>query len=149
MPASPRLGLKDAGFTEGGFKPAHFPLVAAWNGGRVYLADGGGLNVIDLLDPDHPRLLRKDRLARPAIDAVVAGNELDVLRAGPHPAVLRYRLDVSGLPTPAADWSLPAGSRPAAIARHDAHRADTLITEHERGFQIVPASEFSAISKQP
>jgi hypothetical protein len=140
-----QLGLKDAGFTEGGFKPSHFPLVAAWNGGRVYLADGGGLNVIDLLDPDHPRLLQKDRSPRPAIDAVVAGDELDVLRAGAHPAVLRYRLDGSGLPTPAADWSLPAGSRPAAIARHS---ADALVTEHERGFQIVPASEFSTISKQ-
>jgi hypothetical protein len=144
-----QLGLKDAGFTEGGFKPSHFPLVAAWNGSRVYLADGGGLNVIDLLDPDHPSLLQQDRHARPAIDAVVAvvaGGELDVLRAGPHPAVLRYRLDGSGLPMPAASWSLPAGNRPAAIARHG---AEALVTEHERGFQVVKPGEFSTISKQP
>jgi hypothetical protein len=133
-----QLGLKDAGFTGGGFKPSHFPLVAAWNGNRVYVADGGGLSVIDLADPDHPRLVLQDPQPRPAIDAIVAGGELDVLRAGPHPAVLRYRLDGSGLPRLAARWSLPAGRRPAAVARHG---ADALITEHERGFQITTISQ--------
>jgi hypothetical protein len=141
-----QLGLKDAGFTEGGFKPSHFPLVAAWNGDRVYLADGGGLNVIDVFDPDHPSLLQQDRHAGPGIDAIVAGGQLDVLRAGPHPAVLRYRLDGSGLPAPAVSWSLPAGSRPAAIARHG---VDTLVTEHERGFQIVPPGAFSTVFNRP
>ncbi|HEX3129199.1 MAG TPA: hypothetical protein VH394_17830 [Thermoanaerobaculia bacterium] len=140
LKARGQLGLKNAGFTEGGFKPAHFPLTAAWNGDRVYVADGGGMNVIDLADPDHPRLLQRDRRAQPAIDAIVSGGELDVLRAGPHPAVLRYRLDGSGLPTLAAGWSLPSGSRPAAVARHG---ADVLITEHERGLQVVAPADLS------
>jgi len=125
LKALSRLGLKDAGFTAGGFKPAHFPLIAVWRGNRVYLADGGGLGVVDVSDPRKPRILLRDRRPRPAMDVVVSGAELDVLRAGSDPAVLRYRLDGSGLPTLTASRSLPSGSRPAAIARSG---SNTLIT---------------------
>src|SRR5918996_2539859 len=102
-----QLALKEAGFTTGGFKPAHFPLVAAWRGDQVYLADGGGLEVIDVSDPRQPHLLLRDRQPQPAMDVVVAGSELDVLRAGSHPAVFRYRLDNSGLPARTGGWRLP------------------------------------------
>ncbi|HXT21608.1 MAG TPA: hypothetical protein VN923_12730, partial [Thermoanaerobaculia bacterium] len=57
------LPLRHAGFTRGGFKPAHFPLVTAWRGDRVYVVDGGGLAVIDVADPAHPRELLRDRWA--------------------------------------------------------------------------------------
>ncbi|HYU35831.1 MAG TPA: hypothetical protein VEW48_27050, partial [Thermoanaerobaculia bacterium] len=138
-----QLGLKDAGFTTGGFKPAHFPLVAAWRGDRVYLADGGGLGVIDAADPRQPRLLVRDRWPQPAIDVTVSGEELDVLRAGSQPAVVRYRLDGSGLPAPIGIWTLPAGHHPAAIARSG---VNVLITQHERGWQTVPPTDFSPLS---
>ncbi len=140
-----QLPLKEAGFTTGGFKPAHFPLVAAWRGDRVYLADGGGLGVIDVSDPRQPRLLRQDRQAQPAMDVVVSGDGLDVLRAGSQPTVVRYRLDGSGQPAPAGIWNLPAGSRPAAIARSG---EDTWITLHERGWQTVPPREFSSLQRR-
>jgi len=135
-----QLGLKDAGFTTGGFKPAHFPLVAAWRGDRVYLADGSGLEVADVADPRQPRLLVRERRPQPAMDVAVSGGELDVLRAGAHPAVIRYRLDGSGLPSLAGSWNLPAGSRPAAIARNG---VNVLITRHESGWQTVPPTDFS------
>jgi LVIVD repeat-containing protein len=142
-----QIPLKDAGFTAGGYKPAHFPLVAAWRGDRVYLAEGGGLDVIDVSNPDQPRLLQRDRRPQPAMDVALSGDELDVLRAGSQPAVLRYRLDGSGLPSPAGLWSFPAGSRPAAIARHG---ADVLITRLAGGWQTVPPSGFSpSFSHQP
>jgi hypothetical protein len=133
-----QLGLKDAGFTTGGFKPAHFPLIAAWRGDRVYLADGGGLGVIDVSNPGRPRLLARDRRPHPAMDVVVFGRELDVLRAGSQPALFRYRLDGSGLPTPAGTWSLPAGIRPASVARNS---SNTLITQHENGWQFLPIDQ--------
>jgi len=138
-----RLPLRDAGFTAGGFKPAHFPLVAAWRGDRVYVADGGGLAVVDASDPAHPRLLRRDPLPRPAIDVVVADGELDVLRAGNAPAVVRYRLDADGTPVAAAIWKLAAGDRPAAIARHG---ADLVATRHGGGWTIVPRTAFAALA---
>jgi hypothetical protein len=129
-----RLPLKDAGFTAGGFKPAHFPLVVAWRGDRVYVAEGGGLDVIDLSAPTQPRLLLHDRRPQPAIDVVVAGDELDVLRAGAQAAVFRYRLDGSGLPTPAGSSNLPAGRHPAAIARHG---ENLLITDRSQSTLMV------------
>lgn len=138
-----RLPLRDAGFTRGGFKPAHFPLVAAWRGDRVYVAHGGGLAVVDATDPAHPRLLRRDPLPRPAIDIVVAGVELDVLHAGDEPAVIRYRLDANGLPVAAAIWKLRAGDRPAAIARHG---AELIATRHEGGWTIVQRTAFAALA---
>jgi hypothetical protein len=137
-----QLRLKDAGFTAGGFKPGHFPLVAAWRGDRVYVADGGGLEVVDASNPAHPRRLAYLRQPRPAMDVAVEGDELDVVRAGSRPAVLRFHLDGRGLPTPSGSWALPAGSRPAAIARHG---GDLLISLHERGWQIVPPGKFSPI----
>jgi hypothetical protein len=135
-----QLALKAAGFTAGGYKPAHFPLVTAWRGDRVFLADGGGLSVIDVWNPSQPRLLRRDQESRPAMDVALSGDEIDVVRAGKHPAVVRYRLDGSGLPAPAGVWRLPAVSHPAAIARHG---ADLLITQLEGGFQTVPPGRFS------
>jgi hypothetical protein len=138
-----RLPLRDAGFTSGGFKPAHFPLVAAWRGDRVYVADGGGLAVLDAANPAQTRLLRRDPLPGPAIDVAVADDELDVLRAGNAPAVVRYRLDADGTPIAAAIWRLAAGDRPAAIARHG---ADLVATRHEGGWTIVLRTAFAALA---
>jgi hypothetical protein len=129
-----QLRLQDAGFTAGGFKPAHFPLVAAWRGDRVYFADGGGLGVVDVSDPTRPRLLARDREARPAMDVAVSGDELDVVRAGPRPAVLRFHLDASGRPTPSRIWKLPAGSQPGAIAQTG---SGLLVSLRERGWQLL------------
>ena len=137
-----QLRLKDAGFTAGGFKPGHFPLVAAWRGDRVYVADGGGLEVVDVSKPAQPRQLALLRQPRPAMDVAVEGDELDIVRAGSRPEVFRFHLDGRGLPTPSGSWALPAGSRPAAIARHG---GDLLISLHERGWQIVPPGRFSPI----
>ncbi|MFL6237417.1 MAG: hypothetical protein ACJ76N_30130 [Thermoanaerobaculia bacterium] len=141
-----QLRLQDAGFTAGGFKPAHFPLVTAWRGDRVYVADGGGLAVIDVSDPRRPRLLRRDRHPQPAMDLVVSGGELDVLRAGSRPALIRYRLDESGMPSPAGMYQIPAGSRPAAIARDG---ANVLITQLEGDWQTVPPSKLSPLQPDP
>jgi LVIVD repeat-containing protein len=137
-----QLRLEDAGFTAGGYQPAHFPLVAAWRGDRVYVAAGGGLAVIDASDPRQPRLLRRDRRPRPAMDMVVSGGELDVLRAGSRPALFRYRLDESDMPAPSGMYQIPAGSRPAAIARAG---ANVLITRLEGNWQIVPPGKLSPL----
>lgn len=137
-----QVELREAGFTRGGFKPARFPLVGAWRGDRLYVADGGGLAAIDVADPRRPRLLFRDRRARPAIDLVVAGDELDVVRAGSRPAVLRYRLDGAGRPTASGSWSPPAGTAIASIARHG---EDLVVARHELGWQKVRRSELAPI----
>jgi hypothetical protein len=140
-----RMRLGNAGFTRGGYKPAHFPMVAAWQGDRVYLADGGGLTVIDASDPRHPRLLSQDRRAQPAMDLAVAGNTLVVAVAGDTPSLLRYRLVRSGMPALVSNWRLPAHTRPAAIAIDG---DNSLIALHERGWRSVPFNAFATVPTQ-
>jgi hypothetical protein len=140
-----QLDLREAGFTPGGYKPAHFPLVTVWRGDRLYLADGGGLAVVDLSDPRQPRTVFRDRSPRPAIDLVVDGDELDVARGGRRPAVVRFRLDGAGLPSAVGIWGLPEGGRVAAIARSG---ADLIVTEHERGWRKVGREELSEIRQK-
>jgi hypothetical protein len=140
--------LHDAGFTEGGYKPAHFPLVAAWRGDQLHVAEGGGLSVIDASDPAAPRLVVREAGPAPAMDLALAEGELDVLRAGPAPALFRFRLDASsGLPRLAGRWSLPSGSLPAALARRG---PDALISRRGGGLLVVPRSQLSIVrSVQP
>jgi hypothetical protein len=140
-----QLELRDAGFTADGFHPAHFPLVAAWRGERIYVADGGGLSVVDVSAPERPRILLRDRRAGPASDLALAGDELDVARAGARPAVLRYRLDAAGYPAATGIWSPPVGSRLAAIARHG---PALVATRHEQGWRMVDRGEFDRWKEQ-
>jgi hypothetical protein len=130
-----RIRLPEAGFTAGGFHPAHFPLVARWDRDRLYVAAGGGLSVIDASDPAHPRLLHQDRRAAPATDLSLDGGELEVLRAGPEPALVRYRLGPSGLPALIAPRRLRAGALPGALARFG---SGTLLTRLDGGWRLVP-----------
>lgn len=131
-----QVRLRAAGFTEGGYKPAHFPLVAAWRGDRLYVAEGGGLSVIDASDPAAPRLLVRKAGPAPAMDLALAEGELDVLRAGPAPALFRFRLDASsGLPRFAGRRSLPSGSLPAALARRG---PEALISRRGGDLLVVP-----------
>ena len=71
---------------------------------------------------------------------MVSGDEVDVARAGQQPAVLRYGLDASGLPTLLGIWQ--SGDAPVSIARHG---AVLLVARHEGGWQHVPATEFRSI----
>jgi len=135
-----RVDLRDAGFTEGGFKPAHFPLVAAWGRNHVYVADGGGLHVIDATDPRHPRLLTHDRRALPAIDVARSDDALYVLRAGTRPALLRYRLDRLGQLTFAGQRPLPIDTPPAAVA---ANHEQVLVTKRSGGWTLLPVASLT------
>lgn len=135
-----RVDLKDAGFTEGGFKPAHFPLVAVWGRHHLYVADGGGLHVIDATDPHRPRLLSHDRRAQPAIDVARFEDALYVLRAGSQPALLRYRLDRLGQPTLAGQQPLPIDTPPAAVA---ANPEQVLVTKRNGGWTLLPVASLA------
>ncbi len=138
-----QLELSDAGFTEGGFKPAHFPIVSAWRRNALYLAHGGGLDTVvaDALSP--PRFLAHDHSASPAMDVVTVGEKLYVLRAGNQPAILRYRLDASGLPT-------LEGQLPVSTSRHLASIAGLgprlLLVNQQTGSQVIPANIFIPVT---
>jgi len=119
-PAPHLLGfvpLRAAGFSAGGYKPARFPLVAAWQANRVYVAHGGGLAVIDASHAEAPRLIGIDPQSRPAIDVAVCDETLAVLRAGRRPALLRYRATSGNdMPRRIDVTPFPDGSEPGALA---------------------------------
>ena len=109
--------LRAAGFSAGGYKPAHFPLVPAWQANRVYVAHGGGLAVIDATHPEAPRLIGIDPESRPAIDVAICNATLVVLRAGRRPALLRYRVAPGNdMPRRIDVTPFPDDSEPGALA---------------------------------
>ena len=141
-----RLRLRNAGFTAGGYKPAHFPLAATWRGDLVYLAYGGGLDVIDAVDARHPQLRYHDPRPQPAIDVSTSADVLSIASAGAHPAVFRYRLDAAGVPALVGTWHPPNKARPAAIASAGNR---TWITLHESQWRVLSSDDFSPIPPQP
>lgn len=138
--AASRIDLPAAGFTTGGFKPAHFPIATAWRGNLAFVAAGGGLTVIDAADPRRARIVLEDSTAAPALDVVTQGTELDVLRAGAFPAVLRYRLDATAAPSLIGVATLPPDHLPAALARHG---ADVVVTSRGQAWRVLSPDDFS------
>jgi hypothetical protein len=136
------VDLPEAGFTQGGYKPSHFPLNCAWVGDRLYVAHGGGLTVVNAVDPTHPKVLVEDRQAAPAMDIAIASHTLDVLRAGEHSAILRYRLDPVALPVLQAIYPLPSADQPNAIASDENL---TLVTLRRKGLKVLAPTDFSPI----
>lgn len=144
-----QLELPGAGFTAGGFKPAHFPLVARWLGDRLYVAHGGGLDVVAASDHDTPRLLAHDDRAAPAMDLIVQGRQLFVLRAGAEPALLRYALDAPGRPQRLTVQRLPANAHPAALVVRD---QQVFLIDQRNGWQPLATDALAssaATRKQP
>jgi hypothetical protein len=132
-----QLALPNAGFTAGGSKPAHFPLVAAWAGARLYLAHGGGLDAVAADETSPPRLLAHDPRAAPAMDIAVVDDRLYVVRAGSKPAVLRYRIGTGAAPT--LEVVLPVAILPTGIAG----LGDRLFLVDKRtGWQAIGADAF-------
>jgi len=140
-PAPHLLGfvpLRAAGFTTGGYKPAHFPLMPVWHANRVYAAHGGGLAVIDAMRPEAPRLLGIDPESRPAIDVAICDDTVVVLRGGRRPALLRYRSSSDDdMPRRIDATALPSGSQPGALACSAQTR---FVTFRDRAWQWLPAN---------
>lgn len=136
------VDLPDAGFTRGGYKPAHFPLTCAWFGDWLYVAHGGGLTVINAADPRHPVVLVEDQRASPAMDIAIASNTLDLVRAGTQSAILRYRLDPAALPVLQAIHPLLSADDPNAIAGNEEL---TLMTLRRKGLKVLAPTDFSLI----
>lgn len=135
------LAISRSGFTAGGFKPAHFPLVARWAGSRLYVAHGGGLDVVTIEDGGTPRLLVHLADAAPAMDLALAGDQLFVLRAGAKPEVLQYRLDGAGRPQLPTSQSWPLGRQPASLA---VQGQQLFLIDQQSGWQTLTSAAFVA-----
>lgn len=124
------IPLDGAGFTAGGFKPAHFPIVSAWRGNLLYVTHGGGLWTIDVTDPRSPVVVARDASVSPAQDLAVSGDRLDVLTRN---QIVRFQLDGAGLLSPISRWDLPQGSPASSIV---GFRERLFLTRRE-GWQVL------------
>lgn len=109
------LPLEGAGFTEGGAKPANFPIESALLGDDTLLiASARGIDVIDVSIPAHPRLLTTIDVAGPAVNVDVNGSVAAVTVAG-KPSALVFLHFATRLPQQRR-IALPVGTIPAGVA---------------------------------
>jgi hypothetical protein len=115
--------LPGAGFTDGGFHPANFPLQAAAAGDVVLVAHGGGLGVLDARPGLPPALLATIALpVRATAIAVDATAHLAfVVGAAPRPQLLTLDIATPRAPRLVARADLPTPGSPSAIALDATH----------------------------
>jgi hypothetical protein len=127
-----RLVIEGAGFTDGGTKPASFPLASALRGNRLYLAFGGGLAVVDVSDAAAPRLEQVVPLGMQAVHLAIDGDVAVVVGASPARLV---RLDLKDGDTPVVVRSEPLPGRPTGVALGATRVA---VATGERGVVVLP-----------
>jgi hypothetical protein len=115
--------LSGAGFTDGGFHPANFPLQAAALGRHVLVAHGGGLSVLDAPPGMPPTLVGTTDIALAATAiAVDADRRLAfVAGASPRPELLTLDLSNPSAPRIVGRLALPSSGSPSAIALDATH----------------------------
>lgn len=110
------LALDGAGFTTGGSHPANFPMDAALaDADRLLLAHAHGVAVIDVRDPERPRLEGTIDVGGPAINVDVQGSQAAVAVSGRRPAVTILDL-AAGPVREVRRHSLPPGTFPGGVA---------------------------------
>jgi hypothetical protein len=115
--------LPGAGFTEGGFHPANFPLQAAAAGDVVLVAHGGGLSVLDAPAGQAPTLLGTTALPvrATAIAVDTTAHRAFVVGAAPRPQLLTLDIAQPRAPRLVARSDLPATGSPSAVAFDASH----------------------------
>jgi len=110
------LPLPEAGFTEGGSKPANFPIEGAWAGESLLLAQGDALAAVDLSDLSRPRLRRRLDLGVHPVNVDVADGLVAAVGSFPRERLTLFELSEDGAPRRMRRLPLPEGSRPTGVA---------------------------------
>lgn len=115
--------LPGAGFTDGGFRPANFPLQSVALGDVVLVAHGGGLSVLDAPAGQAPTLVGTTDIAlRATAIAVDRERRLAYIAgASPRPDLLTLDLADPRAPRVIERHALPATGSPSAIALDATH----------------------------
>ncbi len=112
------IPLEGAGFTDGGFKPANFPLQAAFDGDFALIAHGGGLSVLAIAKGKPPKLVAS--LALPIKAVAIAFDPIRhvayIVGASPAPGIVEVDLTSPALPRLLRHRALPRSGSPSAIA---------------------------------
>ncbi len=106
------LGLPGAGFTEGGGRPASFPIRAAITQERVLVAHGGGLSIVAYDGTLDLKLLTTLNLGIQAVDVTVEGSTAWVVGVSPSSVV---EVDLTEPAAPKVRKRTPLSDPPSAI----------------------------------
>jgi hypothetical protein len=129
-----KLAIDGAGFTDGGAKPANFPIeLALANDSTLFVAFARGVAVIDIRRADQPKLVRVVDVGGPAVNVDAAHGIAAVAVAGDAPAVAILDSDarvVRHIP-------LPPGTKPLGVALSGANAEQVIVAARGRGVMIV------------
>jgi hypothetical protein len=135
LPLLGRLPLEEAGFTDGGAKPASFPVECALlDDATVLVAHRRGVAVVDVRDARAPRLTRVVDVGGPAVNVDALEGTAAVSVAGPSPAVVLLGF-TRGSAEVRRRIALPPGTLPLGVALSRAHVA---VAAREKGVMIFP-----------
>ncbi len=135
LPLLGSLPLEGAGFTDGGAKPASFPIECALlDDGTVLVAHRRGVAVVDVRDPRMPRLVDVVDVGGPAVNVDALGGTAAVSVAGRRPAIVL--LDFTRGASPGRKGiALPPGTLPLGVALS---REQVAVAARGRGVLIFP-----------
>jgi hypothetical protein len=137
------VDLDTYGFTDGGAKPASFPLETALDGDALLIADLRGLTVVSIADLESPRVLAKLDLGVEAVnvDVNVDGRRhlAAIVGSSPRPRLVLVDVSSPASPRVVRAIDLPEQSHPTSVAIGAAQIA---VASHQRVL-IIPTKEKS------
>jgi hypothetical protein len=110
------LDLDTYGFTDGGAKPANFPLETALDGDTLLIADVRGLAVASVADLAAPRLLAHLDLGVKAVNVDVRDHLAAVVGSSPRPRLVLVDVSSPASPRIVRTIDLPERSQPTSVA---------------------------------
>jgi hypothetical protein len=129
------LGVPTYGFTDGGAKPASFPLKLALEDDALLLADAEGLSVVGVADLDRPRLLAHLDLGIKGVSVDARDHLAAVVGSSPSPRLVLVDVTEPTSPRIVRTVALAAGSYPTGVAVGAARIA---VASHRAGVQFIP-----------
>lgn len=128
------LSVGTYGFTDGGAKPASFPLEAALDGDTLFLADADGLTVVDVAHLDRPKALAHLNTGVKAVNVDVRDRLAAVVGSSPEPRLVLVDVSVPAAPRIVRTVPLAAGSYPTGVAIG----ATRIAVASHRSVQFIP-----------
>ena len=117
------LALDTYGFTDGGAKPASFPIETALDGDQLLIADLRGLTVVSVRDLARPRVLANLHLGVKAVNVDARDRVAAVVGSSPKPRLVLVDVSSPSSPRILRSIDLPSDSHPTGVAIGAAHVA--------------------------
>ncbi len=129
------VDLDTYGFTDGGAKPASFPLETAVEADVVVVADLLGLTVISVADLEKPKVVARLDVGVKAVNVDVRNGLAAVVGSSPEPRLILIDVQSPSSPRIVRTIPLPHGSRPTGVA---IGRTRVAVASHRNGVLLIP-----------